>query len=235
MQARLEGFLALVKRELDADEVELVGQGAALPDDACWVSAPLPEGLSVAARLAPERELVAAKERLDALASVFYLSLEPANVGDPPRRSELLEALHVELLSLAGEAGARDALVIDAHSPIVWGTTETEATTPRDRLLRSAACFRTVAKLRALPAMEDLPRGGHLSAHETAPGFAYFALSFAAIYVAALVYDGPFEQLRARRALGHALPAIERLLVALPPFDPSPEPIAKAVRARRPR
>ena len=232
MHRRLEEFLAIVKRELDAEEAAFVAVGVTPPDGAGWLSAGLRDGTSVAARLPIERALGPAKERLDALVEAFHLALTSVHVSSRPPRSELLEALHAELISFASEAGARDAFILDAHSPILWGTTETEAPTPRERLLRSAACFRAAAKLRALPAMALLPRGGHLSGQETAAGFGYMARSFASIYVAAVVYDGAFEELRARRAFAHALAPIERLLVALPPLDPSPVPIARAAAAR---
>jgi hypothetical protein len=232
MRSRLEEFLAIVKRELEADDVRLVEPGEDMPEGPGWLSARLPEGHAVAARLDPEHDLAFRKERLDALVEAFHLALASLHPSTHPPRSELLEGLHAELVALATDAAARDALVIDAHSPIVWGTTENESASPRERLLRSAACFRAVAKLRALPSMEALPKGAHLSEHLSLPGFGFVARSFASIYVAVLIYDGPFEELRARRALAHAVPAIERLLVALPPLDPSPVPIAKAASAR---
>ena len=188
--------------------------------------------MSVAAQLAPEHDVVASRERLAVLVEAFRLALGEVPASSRPARPELLGALHAELVALAREASARDALVIDAHSPILWGTTEADARTQHERLLRSAACFRAVAKLRALPVMAALHKGGHLHEHASAPGFGYLARSFASIYVAVLVYDGPFEELRGRRALGHVLPSIERILVALPPLEPSPTPIAKAMRAR---
>ncbi len=237
MHRRLEEFLAIVKRELGAEAAELVGPGEATPDGAGWIVARLPEGMAVGARLPAGHDLAAATDRLAVLVDAFRLSLGEAPPSARPARSELLEALQAELHALAREGGARDALVIDARSPVLWGTTETETESARERLVRSAACFRAVTKVRALPAMAGLHRGGHLHEQASVPGFGYVALSFASIYVAVLVYDTPFEELRARRAFTHALPAIERLLVALPPLDPSPIPIAKAAvaRARRRR
>lgn len=237
MHRRLEEFLGIVKRELDAEHAELVGPGEDPPEGPGWIAARLPEGLTIAARLAAGHDEAGPKARLAVLVEAFRLAIAEVHPPSRPARSELLEALHRQLVALAAEAGARDAIVIDAHSPILWGTTEADAPSQHERFLRSAACFRAVAKVRALPELPTLHKGGHLHAHASAPGFGYVALSFASIYVAVLVYDVPFEELRARRALVRALPSIERLLVALPPLEPSPTPIAKAaaIRARRPR
>jgi hypothetical protein len=65
------------------------------------------------------------------------------------------------------------------------------------------------------------------------PDFALIARSFAAIYVLVVVFRGPFEELRAKHAVTHALPAIESLVLALPPRDPPPT-IAGAKAMRRP-
>jgi hypothetical protein len=235
MQRRLEEFLAIVKRDVGAEEAELFGPGEEPPAAPGWIAARLPEGMSVAARLPVDRDVAAPRERLGALVEAFRLALQqaPHPPSTRPARSELLESLHAELVGLAAQAGARDALLIDAHSPVVWATTETDARTQHERFLRSAACFRAVAKLRAMPIMAELHKGAHLHEHASGPGFGYFALSFASIYVAVLVYEGTPDELRSRRALAHALPAIERLLVALPPLEPGgPTPVAKVVAMR---
>ena len=58
--------------------------------------------------------------------------------------------------------------------------------------------------------------------------------SFATIYMLVVVFDRPFDELRAERSVTHALPTIERLVLALPPMDPDP-PVAGAgvMRMRR--
>lgn len=48
------------------------------------------------------------------------------------------------------------------------------------------------------------------------------ARGFANIYRLALAFDGPFSEIQADGALLHALPLIERLVLALPPVDPEP-------------
>jgi len=51
-------------------------------------------------------------------------------------------------------------------------------------------------------------------------GFGYVVRSFATIYHLILVFDGPFSELHAEAAVVHALPIIERLVLALPPSEP---------------
>lgn len=53
-------------------------------------------------------------------------------------------------------------------------------------------------------------------------GFGYFARSFASIYVLVLCFDGDFSELHVEAAALHALPVIERHVLALPPVDPPP-------------
>lgn len=52
--------------------------------------------------------------------------------------------------------------------------------------------------------------------------FGYLARAFANIYRLLLVFEGPFSELHAEAALVHALPHIERLVLALPPIEPPP-------------
>src|SRR5207248_1433711 len=113
---------------------------------------------------------------------------------------------------------------------------EERAQAARDDWARHLASRRAIFEVRELPEMATLPRGGHV--HHTVSGadFGYVARSFAGIYVLVLVFDAPFDELRAKRAMVHALPAIERLVLALPPLDPGP-PVAGvvAIRGRRRR
>jgi hypothetical protein len=99
---------------------------------------------------------------------------------------------------------------------------------------RTKRTRRAIQEVRALPALPTLPRGGHLRAMRSDAGFGYVARSFGGIYVLVLVFGGPFEELAAKRALARTVPAVERLVVALPPLDPTPTKGAAAI-ARRPR
>lgn len=51
----------------------------------------------------------------------------------------------------------------------------------------------------------------------------WLARDFGGIYHVILVYDGPFSELGATRVMLKALPAIEHLVLALPPVDPTPK------------
>lgn len=54
------------------------------------------------------------------------------------------------------------------------------------------------------------------------PAQGHLARSFANIYTLALIFEGGFSELVAEAALVKALPHIERLVLALPPFEPPP-------------
>ncbi len=92
---------------------------------------------------------------------------------------------------------------------------------------------RALAAVRRLPQIETLHRGGHLNHTVRDADFGYLARSFAGIYALVVVFDGPFDEIRAERAVRDSLPRIERLVLALPPFDP--EPLPAGVVALRPR
>jgi hypothetical protein len=51
----------------------------------------------------------------------------------------------------------------------------------------------------------------------------WLARDFGGIYHVLLIYGGPFSELGATRALLRALPAIEKLVLSLPPIDPTPK------------
>lgn len=91
-----------------------------------------------------------------------------------------------------------------------------------------------LSAVRALPQVVSLHKGEHLHESVRAPEMSYVVRSFATIYMLVVVFEGPFDELRAERAVTHALPTIERLVLALPPLDPDP-PVAGAgvIRLRR--
>lgn len=83
--------------------------------------------------------------------------------------------------------------------------------------------YRAIAALRDRPSVENPPPSGHFRqvCHET--GFGFLARSFASIYILVLVFDDTYSELHAEAALLHALPVIERLVLALPPIEPPPK------------
>jgi hypothetical protein len=103
----------------------------------------------------------------------------------------------------------------------------------RDKWLRHFATRKAIQLVRAMPELENLHRGGHVSRTVTEQDFACIARSFAGIYVLVVVFEGPFDELKAKHAVSQALPIIESLVLALPPRDPPPT-IAGARAARRP-
>lgn len=88
--------------------------------------------------------------------------------------------------------------------------------------------------VRALPHVANLHKGEHLHESVRAPELSYVVRSFATIYMLLLVFDRQFDELRAERSIGHALPTIERLVLALPPTEPTP-PMAGVGVMRAPR
>jgi hypothetical protein len=66
-----------------------------------------------------------------------------------------------------------------------------------------------------------------------ADGYGYFARSFASIYVLVLCFDVDFSELQVEGAALHALPIIERHVLALPPIEPPPRG-GKVLRLPRP-
>jgi hypothetical protein len=100
-----------------------------------------------------------------------------------------------------------------------------EALTPEERaefwrrvlLVRNA-----LAAVRALPHVAGLHKGEHLHESVRTAELSYVVRSFATIYMLVLVFDQPFDELRAERSVTHALVTIERLVMALPPTEPTP-------------
>lgn len=91
-----------------------------------------------------------------------------------------------------------------------------------------------ISLIRALPSLALLHKGRHVR-EVSREGSSYLVLSFSGIYLLCLVFDGDFDELRAERAAQESLPRIERLVLALPPLDPDPQPMGGVVALRRPR
>jgi hypothetical protein len=261
----LARFLALVRRELGAVEVRILeALQPGEPDDPpepLEMRAALPEGRSLSVWFAAEPEDRAAKAtRLEALAA----TLDPALVDPAPRRSRPPAGLSLrdELRALCDRAGAVNTLIIDANSPVVWaaahpdgliGEAPLESTPvlpiagPRPRPAADDASpagsparikntsRRALKAIRGLVAVSALRKGKRVRHIERAGKTPYLAHSFAGIYLAVAAFDAPFDELRAERAMVEALPRIERLVLALPPLDPSPETGGRVVSMRRPR
>lgn len=279
----LSRFLELVAREMDAVDVRAETRGTTKPTPTIMI-APLGERTDVVVTYAEvPADSDARQRRLEMLSSAFASAIEGAQRNLPqdarPKRSTSRRSLRRELEALATRADAVDAVVIDAHSPIVWGAVAGPIATTRANVIplnaesrarveriheshrdliaalevdvdgedgdRSSATpppgqpspltTRAVAEVRALPATNQLHRGGHLVYNVREDSYGVVARSFAAIYVLILVFDKAFDMLRAERALREHLLVIERLVLALPPMDPDPAPTAGVIALRRPR
>lgn len=105
----------------------------------------------------------------------------------------------------------------------------------RSELWRRVLLVRNaLSAVRALPHVTNLHKGEHLHESVRAPELSYVVRSFATIYMLLLVFERPFDELRAERSVTHALPTIERLVLALPPREPEPPMAGVGVmRARR--
>lgn len=255
MQADLDRFLALVRRELGAEDARVLEADAEAPEGALTLSCRLEDGRSVVATFAAAPTNREAKaRRLEMLISTLDTALEEPGHG---RRSRppVTTSLHDELSALCARAAALNVIVIDANSPVVWGAAHPEGVVAQPPLASSprmaetpandegergggmaVASRRAVLAARALPDIAALRKGKHLRSVARDAEVPFVAHSFASIYLLVVVYDQPFDELRAERAIVDSLPRIERLVLALPPLNPPP-PFegAGAVAMRRPR
>lgn len=120
MNERLvERFVTLVRRELGATDVRVVGADDPEPGPAV-VSARLHDGRRV--DVAVEGDRASLLRRLQMLVSAFESALVESTEPEEQRRRPPSISLQEELRALATRAGALDAIVIDAHSPIVWAS-----------------------------------------------------------------------------------------------------------------
>ena len=250
MQSDLDRFLALVRRELGADDVRVLEAGQESPDDPFELQCRMVDGRGLGARfLVPPADREAKQRRLEMLVSTFDGVVQDAS---QPRRSRppVERCLQDELLALTARAAALNAIVIDANSPVEWGAARpqeaiplgprTPATAaeegdeaPKSELDVAVVSRRALHLVRGLPELAELRKGKHLRHLERTGETALVAHSFAGIYVLVMVFGAPFDELRAERAIFEALPRIERLVLALPPLDPAP--IAGVTALRRPR
>jgi hypothetical protein len=252
----LDRFVALVCRELGAHEASVL-EAAEVPEtfnEGRELRCAMPGGRVVVARFRePVADHDATLRRLEMLASTFDAVAAEAP-HSPPSRPPASLSLRVELQSLCERAGAINAMVIDANSPILWGAargrdivpeawaasappTDSDAapaSTDDARLAEvSRLALQAVRGLVELPAIRKGKRVRHVERDGAAP---FLVHSCAGIYLLTLVFAAAFDELRAERAVLESLPSIERLVLALPPLDPDPpRKGAGVISMRRPR
>jgi hypothetical protein len=249
----LARFLALVRRELGAQETSVIGPGEA--------GAPVPaseEDRELRCALAGGRVVVArfdeppadrdAKQRhLEMLANTFDAVVEEAPRGSRSRAPAAI-SLQDELQALCERASAVNALVIDANSPVVWGAAQTRGVVPDAGAASkastedsggasgvAAASLQALRTVRAIVESAGLRKGKRVRHIERSGDVLFLAHSFAGIYLLLLVFPAPFDELRAERAMLESMQRVERLVLALPPFDPPPDTGAGVVAIRRSR
>jgi len=94
---------------------------------------------------------------------------------------------------------------------------------------------RAIRDVRALPEVDRARKGRPFRHIEREPDYGFVVHAFAGIYLLALVFSEPFDEMRAERSIAEALPRVERLVLVLPPLDPEPAPTANVISMRRSR
>jgi len=210
-------FLELVVRELSASDAR-VEVGGRDPEDPRLVFRMAPNGGRVVVVFdAPPPDRAAVDERLEAMLNTFHsgvteLSPNSASSRTPPDMAG--RRLDDELGRLSDRAGATDAFVFDLASPVIWGASRSESE-DREKLYQTVIdCVREAhSELRQ-------QHTARLRVNETVE---CLARPFAGLYVVALAFQGNnISEPVALGAILHAMPAIERFVLALPPVDPPP-------------
>jgi hypothetical protein len=188
--------------------------------------------------------------RLEMLVNTFSSALDVPAPARHSSRPPAAAALQDELRALRSRAAAANVVVIDANSPVVWGAAEPEGLAtdwstgtgaerpvvpgPGNDTVVLVISRAAIDLLRGVRDVASSRKGKHVRHIERGGVVPLLAHSFAGIYWLLLVFDAPFDELRAERAMLESLPRVERLVMALPPMDPSPEAGARAmVRPRR--
>src|ERR1041385_1904819 len=217
-EAAIQRFLDLIVRELGAADarIEIGGRD---PDDAETIYHRLANGWRVVALFqTPRTDRASLERRLATMAETFSSTIEQATSGQAAPASRTPpdiagRRLDDELTRLTQRAAAVGAIVFDLASPVVWGASRTESA-DADTLLEDAI-------LRVRDQHKEL-RAGHTTRFPLGSDVECAARPFAGLYVLALVCRGVISEPVVFGALLHALPLIERLVLALPPIDPSP-------------
>lgn len=227
----LHAFLALLQRELGADDAYLQ-LGGKTADGSGRFFHVLDEATSVVVAFTePPSDVDAVRARLAALSATFGTTIESvvAGAARPRQIADFArQRLDEELSALAVRAGAVRAFVFDLESPVIWGASI--LSTPDGAV--NAQLERAVLLLRQRG--DDLRQSqGHTLRLSLEAEVETLARPFAGLYVLALLFREPVSEPIALGAVLHAVGLIERLVLALPPIDP--EPGAKILRLHRPR
>ena len=121
-----------------------------------------------------------------------------------------LEALTLALAELVRDCDATLGAIVD-ESSVVW------CTVPAGE--NAAATVDHFFHTEIEPNIKALLHGQRLSIHQASGPHRYVAESFAALYVIALWLEAEFDTELVRARIRLALPRIEALTLAVPPFD----------------
>jgi hypothetical protein len=208
-------FLELVVRELSAIDarVELGGRD---PEDPRLVFRMAPNGSRVVVVFeTPPADRAAVEGRVAALVETLHGG---ADHGDglvwtrtPPDFAA--RRLDEELERLSERAGSSGALVFDLASPVVWGASRLHSDDSRKLYQALIDCVREA---------HSQLRQHHTSRLRVNPATECLVRPFAGLYYIALAFDADISEPIALGAIVHAMPIIERLVLALPPVDPPP-------------
>ena len=278
-QTAMLRFLDLVRKEFSARDTR-AELGGLNPDDPCLLWTRVAGGFRIVVVMdAPPVDRAERQARLEALAAGFAQTLNQTQVPAAPVTVESpYGKLDVALEALRARTGAVGVVIVDGHSPVLWGASEPErheddaddlvdigealsglmtrgldldticglqpdnaATWLSDHGVTGGSA---TVLMRALIGRDDtalrhylltclavartrghaLPPGLHATArfvhHDVQ--FGYFVRGFANIYLLVLVFEGAFSELYVESGVVHSLPAIEQLLLSLPPLDPQP-------------
>jgi hypothetical protein len=123
---------------------------------------------------------------------------------------------------------------VSAPLPVESSPVPSDAKEKEEEQTEPEPTRRAIAAIRRLPTLDQLHKGRHLR-HAQRENDHYLVLSFSGIYLLAAVFEGDFDELRAERAMQESMSRIERLVLALPPLDPGPQPMGGVVALRRRR
>jgi hypothetical protein len=118
--------MGLVRRELGADEVRVLDRPSPAVTAQNVLEATLPDGRRlVVAFAAPPPAKEALTRRLEMLVSTFGQSLEDGAAARPASQGSIVQSLRDQLRVIAARTGGANAVVIDATSPVIWGSAMT--------------------------------------------------------------------------------------------------------------
>lgn len=226
----LQAFLAILQRELGADDAYLQLGGKATDGEGRFFHA-LADGTNIVVVFSQPPDGAMVHERLKALSATFQKTLDStvAHAASPRRATDFARRrLDEELTFLAQRAGAVRAFVFDFDSPMIWGAS---AQQEPDAPASTSLLERT---LNALRERSDELKHAQNHTVRLAPedGLEALVRPFAGIYALALLFQGTLSEPIALGAVLHAIGLIEKLVLALPPIDP--EPGAKVIRLHGP-